>query len=659
MLKDKLLTAWVLIALLSPAIPQADTIPGGDVSGTWYAANSPYYIAGNITIPAGDTLTIEPNVVVDFLNYSFLLVNGFLEAVGNDADSILFTGAFWQGISFENAPDSSHLTYCIVQDVEDWASPLYGGITCMNCNPVISHCRISNNKGSSELWGAGGIMLYHSNANISWCNISGNTIEDGTGGGIKIRDSHPTITGCNISGNDGYYRGGGIDMFENSSLTIFNCTITGNVCSLGDGVMGGGIASQGSDMTITECIISHNVGGGLGGGGIWISGGSAMITSCTIDSNRAPYQSPHEGPGGGIYADCDTLLVDHCTFVDNIVGDYSSVIGWAIHTEGNTSMILTNSILRGTGVYPSHTDRLIGLFGASASISYSDFYLYRNAFVGNLPPGLGELTQVNAYGDSCDVYYNIYLDPVFVDYTNADYHLQENSPCIDAGDPASPYDSDGTIADMGAHFFDQRMPNIEISDSLLDFDTVMVGEQGNLPLTIYNVGTIDTLVPYDISCGLAVFSTDFDPADSLILPGDSLQIIVTFSPSDTTTALDTLRITNNDYLCQVELIGTGKKSTWVSEEVSAELPKEYALRPAYPNPFNPVTTIGFDLPKASEVTLKIYNVLGQEIATLAFGRLSAGKYKYVWQANGLASGVYFYRIEAGEFVQTKKMVMMK
>lgn len=452
MSKKVFLSITLFIILFSCKILFADTIPGGDVSGTWYAANSPYYIMGDITIPADSTLTIEPGVVVEFQNYTFLRINGFLEAIGGEADSILFTGTAWMGLDFRNAPDSSHLTYCIVQNVEDLVSPLYGGITCYNCNPVISHCRISNNQGHSELWGAGGIMLYNSNADISWCNISGNTIDNyygGTGGGIKISGCHPTITGCDIIGNDGDLRGGGIDMFGSSSLIITNCTITGNVCSpVGWIVGGGGIASQGSDMTITECTISHNVGSGYGGGGICISGGSAVVTSCTIDSNSAPY----EGPGGGIYADCDSLLVDHCTFVDNSPGDQSMVIGWAIHTEGNTALLLTNSIVQGRNVT---LDRLIGLFGASASISYSDFYQYRDAFVGNLPPGLGGLTQVNANGDSCDVYYNIFMDPLFVDYANADYHLQETSPCIDAGDPTSPYDPDSTITDMGRYYYDQ------------------------------------------------------------------------------------------------------------------------------------------------------------------------------------------------------------
>ncbi len=62
---------------------------------------------------------------------------------------------------------------------------------------------------------------------------------------------------------------------------------------------------------------------------------------------------------------------------------------------------------------------------------------------------------MNANGDSCDVYNNIQMNPCFVDTANGDYHLTVNSPCIDAGDPDSPLDPDGTIADMGAFYYDQ------------------------------------------------------------------------------------------------------------------------------------------------------------------------------------------------------------
>jgi hypothetical protein len=79
----------------------------------------------------------------------------------------------------------------------------------------------------------------------------------------------------------------------------------------------------------------------------------------------------------------------------------------------------------------------------------------------------------------------------------------------------------------------------------------------------------------------------------------------------------------------------------------------------YPNPFNPTTTIEFDLPRTSEVTLKIFTLLGEEVATLVSDRLSGGSYLYEWDANILSSGVYLYRLQAGDYVETRKMVLMK
>jgi photosystem II stability/assembly factor-like uncharacterized protein len=86
---------------------------------------------------------------------------------------------------------------------------------------------------------------------------------------------------------------------------------------------------------------------------------------------------------------------------------------------------------------------------------------------------------------------------------------------------------------------------------------------------------------------------------------------------------------------------------------------DFSLEQNYPNPFNSTTTIEFDLPKTSDVTLKIYNILGAEVATLVSDILIAGSYSYDWDASNLASGVYLYRLEAGEFVETKKMVLMR
>jgi hypothetical protein len=94
-------------------------------------------------------------------------------------------------------------------------------------------------------------------------------------------------------------------------------------------------------------------------------------------------------------------------------------------------------------------------------------------------------------------------------------------------------------------------------------------------------------------------------------------------------------------------------------EVDAGMPKQFALEQNYPNPFNPTTVIAYQLPVASTVSLKVYDVLGKEVVTLVNGRQKAGAYNYTLNAGNLASGIYFYRLQAGNFVSTKKMMLVK
>ncbi|MBU0984573.1 MAG: DUF4397 domain-containing protein [candidate division Zixibacteria bacterium] len=92
---------------------------------------------------------------------------------------------------------------------------------------------------------------------------------------------------------------------------------------------------------------------------------------------------------------------------------------------------------------------------------------------------------------------------------------------------------------------------------------------------------------------------------------------------------------------------------------SGLLPDEYSLEANYPNPFNPTTTIRFSLPQASDVNLRVFNLLGQEVRTLANGQMAAGVQEVEFDASALASGVYFYRLEAGSFSDTRKMMLVK
>jgi hypothetical protein len=95
------------------------------------------------------------------------------------------------------------------------------------------------------------------------------------------------------------------------------------------------------------------------------------------------------------------------------------------------------------------------------------------------------------------------------------------------------------------------------------------------------------------------------------------------------------------------------------KEASNIVPKAYSLSQNYPNPFNPTTNINFSLMKPSNVTLAVYNVLGQKVATIVNQFMQAGSYTYQFDASRLASGIYIYRIEAGNFVSIKKFVLLK
>jgi hypothetical protein len=103
----------------------------------------------------------------------------------------------------------------------------------------------------------------------------------------------------------------------------------------------------------------------------------------------------------------------------------------------------------------------------------------------------------------------------------------------------------------------------------------------------------------------------------------------------------------------------GTRVTAVENEPYASLPNRFSLDQNYPNPFNPSTTIVYTLPKESRVTLKIYNLLGQEVRTLIDQVQTAGRYVRQFHAGELSSGVYLYRLVTEAGVQTKKMILVK
>jgi hypothetical protein len=112
-------------------------------------------------------------------------------------------------------------------------------------------------------------------------------------------------------------------------------------------------------------------------------------------------------------------------------------------------------------------------------------------------------------------------------------------------------------------------------------------------------------------------------------------------------------------LSETKISTLSTNPTIVGVEDNGSIPTKFNLHQNYPNPFNPTTAIKFEIPKESYVTLRIYNSIGKDVAELVNRELSAGQYQISFDAKDLPSGIYYYKLQAGEFTQTRKMLLVK
>ena len=131
--------------------------------------------------------------------------------------------------------------------------------------------------------------------------------------------------------------------------------------------------------------------------------------------------------------------------------------------------------------------------------------------------------------------------------------------------------------------------------------------------------------------------------------GDGLEAIMVLSHTNDDNAHQTCEVWSNTWIGSSSTVGVG-------DEI---IPLTYALNQNYPNPFNPITNIQFTIPEQADVKLRIYNILGRQVDVLVNETLTIGHHKILWNPKNLSSGVYFYKLEAGSFIKTRKMILLK
>lgn len=536
-------------------------VPGtpivGAISGRLNKSKNPYIVIQDVGVAEGDSLIIEPGVKVCFDGDYEFIVQGVLSAVGSKQDSIIFTSnklvpneGDWKAVAlFESG--ILHISHSVITYAGgrpgDY-TPI-GGIYCDAGKAVITNNRISYNRY--------GIFCSGGSINIE-NNLIANNKEDGiycrnsptiaanvirkNGVGIFASYSSPIIDGNVIEEN----QGPGINGPNSSPIVVHN-RILGN---------GTGISLQwgsfpmypGRDYTvISNNHIINNLYDGIS---ISFINGAASIANNVISGNT----------GSGITCEELGTTGNEIGIVNNTIAN-NSKCGIELGSLSGDLNILNNIVYKNemAGI---KTHKLLTL-----STVNNDMFGNKPDFDLFILDSLGILTRRNANGDSCDAYLNITLDPLFMYPDSNSYILQNESPCINAGNPFILFnDKDSSINDMGA------MGGSSIFTSFIDFtfDSVEVGLNARKELLIFNARQSELTISKTFLSDVTNYSVSNEIPLSIPSFGMS-RITIVFNPQTAGNFSCALELHSNGFVgassAAIRLLGS---AYWAGTVVSGE-----------------------------------------------------------------------------------------
>lgn len=265
-----------------------------------------------------------------------------------------------------------------------------------------------------------------------------------------------------------------------------------------------GIDINGCGPLIANCSVYDNEASNFGGGIYCNSTSSAYIENCDIYGNWAIH-------GGGITVNGEDVTVDNCRIFGNFAMGYGGGI-----LLNNTAFSIENTAV----AYNSGVGGIFSMMAAPNEIEYCGFYENEGGdFLGEALTGAGIVIGTNANGDSCDIYENLFLEPLFADVSMGDYQLTAMSPYVDAGNPMSPFDPDSTVTDIG---FFSYFQNSGIGDSFREAEVTDFYLSQAYPNPFNQRVTLDFNLPETGEISLKVFDNGGREVQSLATGHSSL-----------------------------------------------------------------------------------------------------------------------------------------
>jgi len=592
------------------------------------------FIVSNVVVPDSLTLTIQPGTELLFTGPYTLTINGSLHAVGTEQDSITFGRAFaierskWSGIRIDGADFASQLSYCHLEwgwaFNNDFVRQLGGGLYVnVSRHVLMTHSSIQHCVAQSF---GGGICAWASDSlTISDCVIRVDSA--GSGGGVFSLTTPIRLTNTSVDSNQVGGDGGGVySNLANPDLhsTFTSCTILANRA----GGSGGGVYASGT-LQLTGCRVNGN--SAFNGGGIYFANGSGVMASCTLRANTVG-----AGNGGGMRSDWNSSWV----ITDTRISANDAGMGGGLFLVGDCQCTITGSVVVG------NSSSEIGGGGGLHLHSTLPINITTTRITGN------SATANGGNGGGMAVYETpLSLTRCTVSSNStaqgggAGIYIWNSAPVINT--------TSVTFSTGSGIFFDNAAgSSVEYGDffsnSFADFVFLNNDPAQGPPFIGQRLVTNPNGDSADVY--LNIFEdpwfVDRPNRDYNLLPGsaciDAGDPALAHDPDGTVADIGSLPF---DHLA--------------AEPRGAELPQRFALNQNYPNPFNPTTEIRFDLATAAKVELCVFNTLGQKVATLMNESRPAGSYRVHWDGSGMASGVYLYRLQAGNFAETRKMVLMR